>query len=100
MPLKIFNYEGRLYAIKLILKSLVAPIFEPEFTIVWITDQWNSMITPLRDLFYTVCYYQVLDFDNLNSNPCKDNSSFTFVMLPLVIAISYKILQSIRKGIR
>ncbi len=57
------------------------------------------MITPLRDLFYTVCYYQTLDFDNLNYNPCSDNSSFTIVMLPLVIAITYKILQSLRKGI-
>jgi EXS family len=56
------------------------------------------MITPLRDLFYTVCYYQVQDFTNIN-NSCQDNSSFTILMLPLVIAISYKILQSIRKGI-
>lgn len=63
MPLPIFNHRGRIYALKLIGKSLLSPIIGVDFTIVWMTDQWQSLTTPLRDLAYTFCYYSRLDFD-------------------------------------
>ncbi len=62
------------------------------------TDQWVSLITPFRDLSYTICYYNQLDFDKPSVNPCKANSSFAFIMLPVVIAIGYRILQCFRMG--
>ncbi len=58
------------------------------------------MITPLRDFFYTVCYYQNLDFNNVRYNPCKDKSSFTYTALPIVLVFSYKIILSIRIGLK
>jgi hypothetical protein len=76
MPLPIFNYEGRLYAIKLMFRSLVSPIMGVDFTIIWMTDQWISLATPLRDFAYTICYYNYLDFQDLKVNPCKDHYTF------------------------
>ena len=98
IPLPIFNYEGRLYAGKLLAKALASPIIGVDFAVAWMTDQWISMATPLRDLAYTVCYFTRLDFDVVNVNPCKDHSSFEVTMLVIVIAISYKILQTVRVG--
>lgn len=99
VPLPIFNYQGRLYALNLILKSLVSPITGVVFPIIWMTDQWISLSTPSRDLAYTVCYYQSLDFSDLTNNPCKNSSRFEVVALAVVIALSYRILQCIRLGI-
>lgn len=80
------------------LRSLASPIIGVDFTITWMTDQWISMATPLRDLAYTACYYTRLDFRNIKVNPCKDSSSFEVVLLVVVIAISYRILQCLRMG--
>jgi hypothetical protein len=56
------------------------------------------MATPLRDLAYTVCYFTNLNFDVVSVNPCKANSTFSVVLLVVVIAISYRIMQCIRLG--
>ena len=63
-PLPIFNHLGRLYAFRLIVRSLTSPVTGVDFPIVWMTDQWQSLITPLRDLSYTICYYVRVDFDD------------------------------------
>ena len=98
MPLPIFNHRGRLYALKLIFRSLLSPITGVNFTIIWMTDQWISLATPLRDTAYTVCYYTRLDFGNLADNPCRKNTTFEVVLLVIVIAFSYRILQCARLG--
>ena len=75
-PLPIFNYRGRLYALKLMLKCLLAPILGVAFPVVWMTDQWVSLTTPLRDTAYTICYFTSLDFDKVKVNPCTSASAF------------------------
>lgn len=56
-PFKIFNYQGRFYTMKLFLES-VASIFVPtSFRHVWFMDQLTSLIGPMRDMEYTLCYY-------------------------------------------
>lgn len=62
------------------------------------TDQWLSLITPFRDLRYTICYYTELNFDLPKINSCRNNASFEIVVLITAIAISYRILQCIRLG--
>jgi hypothetical protein len=99
LPLPIFNYEGRLYTLKLLFRCLVSPVMGVEFSIVWMTDQWISMATPLRDLAYTVCYYTRLNFSTPSVNPCKNSSTFEVVLLVVVISLSYRMLQCIRLGI-
>lgn len=56
-PLKIFNYSGRVYTMRLFVES-VASIFIPtEFRHIWFMDQLTSLIGPMRDIEYTMCYY-------------------------------------------
>ena len=98
IPLPIFNYRGRLYALKLIVRSLISFIIGVDFTIIWMTDQWQSLTTPLRDMAYTFCYYGRLDFDDVKTNPCTDSSTFEVALLVIVIAVSYRILQCLKLG--
>lgn len=98
IPLPIFNYRGRLYMWKLFLRSLLSPIIGVDFTIIWMTDQWQSLTTPLRDLAYSICYYTRLDFDKPKQNECKDASTFEVALLVIIIAVTYRILQCLRIG--
>jgi len=75
VPLPLFNHKGRLFALKLIGESLISPIFGVTFSIAWMTDQWISLSTPLRDLAYTICYYSRLDFEKVSVNPCTATST-------------------------
>ena len=70
-PCNIFNPTGRKYAFNLFLRSIASPFIGVDFTIVWMTDQWQSLITPMRDVAYTMCYYTRMDFDHPEKeNPC------------------------------
>ena len=56
-PFKIFNYEGRIYTMGLFIEC-IASIFIPiEFRHIWFMDQLTSLIGPMRDIEYTLCYY-------------------------------------------
>lgn len=57
VPLPVFNYKGRLFALKLLVQSLLSPCRGVTFPISWLTNQASSLVTPLKDFSYTVCYY-------------------------------------------
>ena len=58
MPSKnYFNYEGRIYLLNLFIESFSSIFIKLEFKHIWIMDQLTSMIGPLRDIEYTICYY-------------------------------------------
>lgn len=61
------------------------------------TDQAVSMATPLKDFSYTVCYYTEIDFAT-DQNPCNDVNRVSVVLIVVVAALSYRILQCIRQG--
>ena len=62
-PIPIFYWKSRLYAFKLALISIVSPFRGVTFPVIWMTDQVISLVTPLKDFGYTVCYYQHINFD-------------------------------------
>jgi hypothetical protein len=89
---------------KLIFTSLIAPFYIVDFPIIWMTDQFVSLITPFRDLAYTICYYAVIDFSADPSkpgyyNPCSSNGNANVVFLAGLIIYLLRILQCIRLGI-
>ena len=47
----------RLYMFKLFMESMGSLLIKTEFKHVWFTDQLTSMVGPLRDMEYTLCYY-------------------------------------------
>lgn len=66
-PLPIFNWRGRLYGLKLVIISICAPILGVTYPVIWFTDQTVSLVSPLKDLTYTICYYTQLDLTNIDA---------------------------------
>lgn len=61
-PIKtMFNYEGRMYLFNLFTESVGSFFLKPDFRHVWLIDQMTSLIGPLRDMEYTLCYYAYYD---------------------------------------
>ena len=56
-PFKIFNYYGRIYTMRLFGECIASILIPIEFKHIWFMDQLTSLIGPMRDLEYTLCYY-------------------------------------------
>jgi len=52
-----FNYEGRVYFFNLFVESFSSILLKCEFKHIWFMDQLTSLIGPIRDIEYTICYY-------------------------------------------
>lgn len=57
---KYFNPQGRRWMYKMIAGALWGHYIKYESRYTFFTDQFASMVTPMRDLDYTVCYYNRL----------------------------------------
>ena len=97
VPLPIFNYKGRIFALKLIFEAILSPCKGVSFPIVWMTDQAVSMAVPLKDFSYAICYFTEIDF-NKNDNPCNDTNRVSVVLIVAVSVLSYRMIQCIRQG--
>ena len=56
-PFKNFNYCGRIYTMRLFGESIASILIPIEFKHIWFMDQLTSLIGPMRDMEYTICYY-------------------------------------------
>lgn len=97
VPLPILNYKGRIYGIKLMVNAVLSPLFGVTFPIIWMTDQLVSLITPLKDFAYTICYYTQIDFTT-TSNPCILKNRADVVLVVALIAYSLRMLQCMKQG--
>lgn len=97
LPVPIFNWKGRLYMGKTILKSIVAPVTGVDFPVIWTTDQFISLVNPLRDMAYTACYYTQLDLKNSTSS-AKCSNSVEVLFVAGCIALIMRVLQCIKVG--
>lgn len=96
-PFKLFNWKGRLYMWKVIALSISAPFTGVTFPITWTTDQFISLVSPLKDLTYTICYYTRLDLKHgTTSSECS--SSIEVVFVTGCIALVMRMLQCMRLG--
>ena len=56
-PFKYFNYYGRIYTMRLFGECIASILIPIEFKHIWFMDQLTSLIGPMRDIEYTLCYY-------------------------------------------
>jgi hypothetical protein len=61
------------------------------------TDQLVSLVTPLKDFAYTICYYKDIDFST-SENPCNSTDRADVVLTVAIIAYSLRTLQCLRQG--
>lgn len=56
-PISIFYRKSRSYMFKAILNCLISFAIPITYPIVYTTDQFLSLLTPIKDTFQTICYY-------------------------------------------
>lgn len=95
-PFKLFNWKGRLYMWKVIVQCIIAPFTGVTFPIVWTTDQFISLVNPLKDFAYTICYYTQLDLQSTSNSRCS--SAIEVVFVAGCIALIMRMLQCFRVG--
>jgi len=103
-PISIFYYKSITYVYKLLLKCIISFAILVTYPIVYATDQFLSLLTPIRDTFHTICYYAHFDrtVDNQESiqyYDCKSPVSIAIFVFTMVI-FCYRIMQCIKCGIQ
>ncbi|KDR11153.1 xenotropic and polytropic retrovirus receptor 1 homolog isoform X1 [Zootermopsis nevadensis] len=82
-PTKTFRHEARFWALKVLGRIVLAPLFYVNFADFWLADQLNSLVIVLVDFQYFICFY--LANDNWmvanDINVCDD---YTHIIRPLV----------------
>nr|CAD7432787.1 unnamed protein product [Timema monikensis] len=56
-PTKTFRHEARFWALRVLGRIVLAPLFYVNFADFWLADQLNSMVVVLLDIQYTICFY-------------------------------------------
>ncbi|KAF7990166.1 hypothetical protein HCN44_009901 [Aphidius gifuensis] len=67
-PLKIFRHEARFWLLRISWRMIIAPFAYVNFADFWLADQLNSLVTPLLDFHYLICFYTTTIMDNNNNN--------------------------------
>lgn len=67
-----FNFKGRLYLFTIVKDIVVSPFIHLGFLIPWATDQMLSLVIPLKDFSYTICYTFSAFKNNSIENHCFD----------------------------
>ena len=102
-PFKIFNYQGRSFLINFFMESITSPLGLPEFRHSWFMAQMASMVAPLRDVEYTLCYFAYYDAPlNIKKQYCSNNRGiYLFIAyFPNVISICICLKQIYHTGKR
>ena len=93
-PFKIFNYQGRIYTMKLFVEC-IASIFIPiEFRHIWFMDQLTSLIGPMRDMEYTLCYYSYYN----SPTPIRESFCNNTRTIYLIIGIFPNFIRCLQVG--
>ncbi|XP_065647319.1 solute carrier family 53 member 1 isoform X3 [Hydra vulgaris] len=56
-PTKTFQYKSRRWLLKVLFRIAVAPFKSVCFADFWLADQLNSLVIPLLDIEYLICFY-------------------------------------------
>lgn len=76
-----FDYKGRVFMFDLLSESLVSFLMKPSFRNVYTVDQISTLVGPLRDIEYTLCYYAYYDatLDQKKIHCRKSRGIFLFI---------------------
>lgn len=81
-PFQLFNYLGRIYSMRLFVECITSLLIPIEFKHIWFMDQLTSLIGPMRDMEYTLCYYSYY------VNPFRQRQAFCSSTRGIYLAIA------------
>ena len=56
-PIRIFHFRSRMWLLKTLFRVVTAPFHPVHFADFWLADQLNSLVVPLLDFQYLICFY-------------------------------------------
>lgn len=101
-PISIFIRRSRDYIIKSFVDMILSFIIPVTFVITFNTDQLLSILVPIRDFMYTICYYSHFSLPTANSYVLQNGNcafpSDLAIFIFSVVVFCYRIIQSIKCG--
>ncbi|XP_063986683.1 solute carrier family 53 member 1 [Diachasmimorpha longicaudata] len=85
-PFRIFRHEARFWLLKICWRMLIAPLAYVNFADFWLADQLNSLVTPLMDFHFLICFY-LTNEDWLNAGDTRQCGSDSLIVRPIVNCI-------------
>lgn len=97
-PLKLYRYEARFWLLRISWRMIIAPFAFVNFADFWLADQLNSLVTPLLDFHFLICFYITNDdlFKANNTKQCMEDST---IIRPIVNCLPawFRFAQCIRR---
>ncbi|CAG5071454.1 Protein of unknown function, partial [Cotesia congregata] len=82
-PLKIFRHEARFWLLRITWRMIIAPFAFVNFADFWLADQLNSLVTPLLDFHFLICFY-LTNGDWLQAHDTTQCMSGSLIVRPIV----------------
>ncbi|XP_011299289.1 xenotropic and polytropic retrovirus receptor 1 homolog [Fopius arisanus] len=82
-PFKIFRHEARFWLLRICWRMIIAPFAYVNFADFWLADQLNSLVTPLMDFHFLICFY-LTNGDWLNAGDTNHCGSGSLIVRPIV----------------
>ncbi|XP_034941909.1 xenotropic and polytropic retrovirus receptor 1 homolog [Chelonus insularis] len=82
-PFKIFRHEARFWLLRIIWRMIIAPFAFVNFADFWLADQLNSLVTPLLDFQFLICFY-ITNGNWLQAGDTTQCMSKSFIVRPIV----------------
>ncbi|KAK0181164.1 hypothetical protein PV327_003470 [Microctonus hyperodae] len=97
-PFRIFRYEARFWLLRISFRMIIAPFAFVNFADFWLADQLNSLVTPLLDFHFLICFY-ITNGDWLNAGDTTRCMSGSLFIRPIVSCLPawFRFAQCIRR---
>ncbi|XP_067002600.1 solute carrier family 53 member 1 [Anabrus simplex] len=82
-PTRTFRHEARFWALKVLFRIVLAPLFYVNFADFWLADQLNSLVVAFLDLQFTICFYLSAK-DWMRADDYNQCIEFSWLIRPLV----------------
>ncbi|XP_047134704.1 solute carrier family 53 member 1 isoform X1 [Hydra vulgaris] len=74
-PTRTFQYRSRRWLLRVLLRIIVAPFKHVCFADFWLADQLNSLVIPLLDIQYLICFYTYDWYKTQGSGQCTSTKN-------------------------
>ncbi|XP_008553847.1 xenotropic and polytropic retrovirus receptor 1 [Microplitis demolitor] len=97
-PLKIFRHEARFWLLRISWRMIIAPFAFVNFADFWLADQLNSLVTPLLDFHFLICFY-ITNGDWLEAGDTTNCMAGSLIIRPIVNCLPawFRFAQCIRR---
>ena len=96
-PTRTFHYRARMWLLKTLFRVSTAPFHAVHFADFWLADQLNSLVVPLLDFQYLVCFYVYDWYQDADEAPMCTNPQNIVRPIVTLLPAWWRFAQCIRR---